>query len=298
MGYRVPLWYNDFRSRKGHRNDNAKGRLKMADVNEIRNTPGKSANECGMCHRTFSSADMHEGYCKECWPNELRFRRLFYRVYHMRLETELKKLGISVEKVSDKLADENGIPKKEVSKIQRFKMQELKGSEKAMFTLTCRGTLFAFPDNAEGIRYIKISGDKEERDWAEGVDCRERLVAALTDGREIYFLTQTGMILSTDTAFEPVKAFEQRDEVRNVCRYTKSGYAESYAQSITKRTNFENFAYDPVEKKFYTKGDDPVQITKNEALDTIYSPGFYELYLNCVNGGVPVFSVVDLLEEE
>lgn len=269
----------------------------MADANEIRNTPGQSANVCGMCHRTFPAADMHDGYCWECWPGELRFRRLFYKVYHLRLKSELNKLGIEVTDPSDKMADESGNPKKEVVKIQRFGMQELKSTEKAMFTISCRGTLFAVPDNAEGIRYIKISGDKEERAWAENVDCRERLAAALTDGKELYFLTQKGMILSTDPSFTPVKAWEHRDEVRRVCRYVKQGYAESFAQSITKRVNFENFAYDPSEKKFYTKDETPAQITKDEALDTIYFPGFYELYLNCVNGGVPVFSVVDLLEE-
>ena len=144
-------------------------------------------------------------------------KKQFYSSYRTRLADTLHDYDIEVLEESTEGISECGEPCNEVMEYEWMNVGCLR-NERALCTVYCRGCTFGFPDNGIGLRYLYLSSNSEDREWARKIDKNcESLLALCSDGKELYCLTGKGKIKSTAPNWKTIKLFDPIDERRKIC---------------------------------------------------------------------------------
>lgn len=171
------------------------------------------------CERCKKLCDLNYtgGLCFECWMEDYLLKKYFYSSYRTRLVETLHNNGIEVLEESTEGIFEYGEPCNKVTEYEWMKVVHLRKNERALFTLHCRGCTFGFPDNGIGLRYLYLSSNPEDREWARKIDIKNSLLAICSDGKELYCLTDEGEIKSTTPKWKTMKLLDPIDERRKIC---------------------------------------------------------------------------------
>lgn len=183
--------------------------------------------ECGKeCDLNYTAS-----LCLECWQNDFLLKREVYYAYGVRLACILKNYGIEVYNESQEGINKWGKPTFAVAEYDWMEGIHLREDERALFTFKCRGNLFGFPYNGIGLRYLYVSDVKTEKEWAKKIDVSHRLLAVCASDTELYYVTNNGVIRSTDPEWKPIKMFNALEECRTIC----SKFTEQQIQEFLKK---------------------------------------------------------------
>ena len=276
---------------------------------------------CARCGKTVRYKTMVSKLCPACWLQEIDTRRSFYRYYGELLEKALRERGVDV--LPETLAGSNAAgeaawPVVRYSWLNILPLRDdihAGNRERALYTVPCRGGLFALPSNGIAPRYLDLPLTPGFQKWAKDFLCsapHSYLAAIRSDGQELYIADQNGKVWSSDPMFQPFTLFDPQAETRRICGLL----SEEQIQVVLDRYqtgihHFDHFYYDCDHKKFFevlTDGnyyhgyDVSYQtVSKAELLSkwrVLNFAGFYNLYVQCVGGNIPLFAIVERLEED
>ena len=275
---------------------------------------------CARCGKMTPYKTMIRKLCPDCWLQEIEGRRSFYRYYGKMLEMALKERGIDV---LPEVLDGITVDGKAVKPVihypwlntipLRHNNQSLR--ERALYTVPCRGGMFAMPDNGIALRYLSVPATLGFQKWVKDYlnDApRSYLAAIRSDGQELYIAEQNGEVWSSTPGFEPFILFDIQAEVRRICSLLPEEKIQAAADRYqTGIHHFDHFYYDGDHKKFfevltdgnYYHGYDVSYRTVSKAgllsqWPVLNYSGFYDLYVQCLAGKIPLFAIVERLEED
>ena len=150
--------------------------------------------DCGKPITLFESRRQFTGRCRECWIKKLSSLRSKYNRYRPLLEDILKEKGIELEPPFTDGLDETGRPDHPIEDL-RQRILPLRDNEYALYLIRAGDGLLAFPDNGIGLRYIKVPSSEK---ILEAADFSGYLLAAGSDGKDIYILTGKGELFSSN----------------------------------------------------------------------------------------------------
>lgn len=188
-----------------------------ASMNDSQDHPTR---RCHQCNAPFD-LNYTGGLCLDCWQKEYSLKKAFYSSYTVRLRNELHNSGIEVLDESTKGVLESGEPVCKVKRCADIDTIPLRENERALFTVSCRDSVFAFPDSGIGLRYLSIA--PEDCEWARKIDAKESIMSICSDGRELYYLTEQGIIQSSSPEWNPKTLFDPIQECRTCCKSISGG---------------------------------------------------------------------------
>lgn len=150
--------------------------------------------DCGLPVTLYMSRHQFKGRFRACWIKRLFALRQKYSAYRPLLENILREKGIELEPVYADGLDETGRPDRPVEDL-KLGLPPLRENEYALYLMNAGGGVLAFPDNGISLRYIKAPSAKRV---LEAADSGEYLLAAGTDGKDIYSLTGKGDLYSSN----------------------------------------------------------------------------------------------------
>ncbi len=245
--------------------------------------------------------------------------RQFYKSYEDLLIEKLKEVGIEAKTNTTNQLTELGKPVVPTGTAYIYNLVPLRENEYALFVINAGSDgVYAFPDNGIGLRYLKF-GSNMERMETIGKFNNKYLLAAVSDGKNIYALTDEGVVIHNNAELdEKIKVF-------NKLEYCMSIWQENIEQSAVEQYINNNFnsvfvdldgapspIYYNTEKKVFVWDivsggyHDPVdhtyiQLSKKEVMRRMVDyPGFsVRRYIeDCKKGVIPMVAVVSLLEED
>ena len=276
---------------------------------------------CKGCGKESPAHSSYAGFCEECRKKELIGLRERYLKYRDLLCGYLQKQGIQLTPATTEGLNEIGRPAVTVKEERHDGFLPLGERQSAIYLFQAADGVMAFPDNGVGLRYIQ----PPSAHWMNEKADRNRLLAAGSDGKELYFFTEKGEILSTDAAWEKrlmydlnagcpeiVQQYFSQEEIRaaeeKFCRNTfEDRYVLIYESPYS---SFEMTFYDTSAKKFfivsafgsYHDGYEGVarQVSKEEALSRcIMLPFSLDAFIKeCEEGIVPRLFCISRLEEK
>lgn len=152
---------------------------------------------CKDCSRSltlYESRHQFKGMCRDCWMKKIAGLRDKYSRYRELLEDILREKGIELEPPFTDGLDETGRPDHSVENL-RLQISPLRDDEYALYLFRAGNGLLAFPDNGISLRYIKAPSSEK---ILEAADVHEYLLAAGSDGKDIYVLTGKGELYSSN----------------------------------------------------------------------------------------------------
>ena len=150
--------------------------------------------DCGKPISLFSYRNQFRGRCRECWLKTLPSLRAKYARYRALLEDILSEKGIALEPPFTDGLDETGRPDSSITDLG-LRLLPLRDNEYALYLFRAGKGLLAFPDNGIGLRYVEAPSAK---DVLEAADTHESLLAAGSDGKDLYVLTGKGELYSSN----------------------------------------------------------------------------------------------------
>ena len=274
--------------------------------------------ECKDCGQTI------QGKCRDCFLHHLEDVRQFIKPYGERFDAALREHGIHPQQSAFEGIDPYGralVPVPELSSCNLIPLREKLGmnQERALYTVNCRGDLFAIPDSMIGIRYITAHDpaalgkhpDLKEPASRNTIRSTSYILALRSDGEYLYYLTMGGYVLSENPSITPFSLFDPVQEAdRMIKAVITPGQIEQKADEIRKSTVYSFSSqcyYDPRAKVFfsclvdgnYYHGYDvsyPV-LTKENALNLTRISNLYTLHQELIKGIVPNSAVIEVLEE-
>ena len=276
---------------------------------------------CARCGKEVRYMTMVSKLCPACWLQEIDARRSFYRYYGELLEKALKERGIDVLPETLEELNAAGEATNQVIRHPQLNIIPLRGDmhgeyrERALYTIPCRGGIFALPDTGIALRYLALPDAPGFQKWAKDFLSSapgSYLAAIRSDGQELYIAEQDGKVWSSDPAFQSFVLFDPQAEARRICSLLPEDKIQAVLnQYQTGIHHFDQFYYDCDHKKFfkvladgdYYHGYDVSYLTvsKTELLSqwpVLNKSGFYNLYNECMGGDIPLFAIVDRLEED
>ena len=264
--------------------------------------------DCGTALSVYQRRSFFRGKCRDCWLKEIRRLRECYKPYQQELAAYLEKKGISLEKPFLDGLSETGRPLEQIAE-QKDGLLPLRQGEYALYLFSARDGVFAFPDNGIGLRYIKPSPDREFMNTLESIESNHQLLAAASDGRNVYVLDQYGTMYTTEKksplAKKPVGE-KIIDPLAHSLKIAKEYFTEEQIQTIAKKVCgsgiFEidsHTYYDPEAQKFFrvlTDGNSYhgyevsyEQLTKEEVMDrlTRFHFSLFNVKEFCQSGHLP-----------
>ena len=142
--------------------------------------------------------DKYRGMCKECWIKHIAKLRMRYGKYQDMLARWLAERGILLQPTYVEGLDNTGRPAFPVRDAD-VDMLPLRYNEYGVYLFEAGGGVLAFPDNGIGLRYIKAPSDKVV---IAANEITIRLLAAGSDGKYLYRLSDQGELYSTNEEFE------------------------------------------------------------------------------------------------
>ena len=270
---------------------------------------------CARCGKEVRYMTIVHKLCPDCWLQEIDARRTFYRYYGKLLEKALREREIDVLPETLEGSNAAGEAAKPVIRCPQLKILPLRDDERALYTVPCRGGIFALPCVGIALRYLSLPVAPDFRKWAEDFLSsapRSYLAAIRSDGQELYIADQNGKVWSSDPVFQPFALFDPQAEVRRICSLLPEDKIQAVSDLYQTGIHYLNyFYYDGDHKKFFkvlTDGDyyhgydvSYLTVSKTELLSkwpVLNYSGFYDLYIQCMSGDIPLFAIVDRLEED
>lgn len=149
--------------------------------------------ECKKPLSYFERRNQYNGMCRDCWVKVIAKQREKYREYQNFLEEYLREQGVMLNPSDTDGLDETGRPSDSV-KDKKIDILPLRDNEYALYLFEAGEGIFAFPSHGIGLRYIKAPSRQKFYGVAGG---HNRMLAAGTDGRVIYILTDKGKLFMT-----------------------------------------------------------------------------------------------------
>jgi len=272
---------------------------------------------CRMCDKTYTE-DYTAGLCVSCWQKVYDSKKEFYFQYKKRLDTALNERGIRTLDLSQKGIGKYGNPKSRVIEYDWMEGIHLRKNERALYTIFCRKCTFGFPSNGIGLRYLYVSTNTQDQEWARKVDFSGKALAITSDNEELYWLTEEGVIKSTKEEWNEFHLFNKVDECRKMCADIPIETIKSYISKLESESEYSKYRifkiynhtfYDANEKvafvvfadgNYYHGYDVSYFVySKKELLENIlaqYGETLYNISRQCSNDWVPKFAVADVLE--
>ena len=213
--------------------------------------------ECGRLLTICERRRFFNGLCRECWIRSIGSLRKEYAEYRGMLEYMTAQRGIRLEPPYTDGLDETGRPLQSIRTEEEADMLPLREGEYALYLMNAGDGIFAFPDNGIGLRYVRLPSDRTML----SVDKRNnRLLAAGSDGKDLYILTDQGILISTNPELRENAGPNIRViDIMPFCRETAGKYfteeqidaaaAEFCRKGISEISN--SYYYDSDAKKFF-----------------------------------------------
>ena len=153
-------------------------------------------NNCGTPLTLYESQNHYTGLCRDCWIKTLSKLRAKYSAYMPLLEDILREKEITLKPSFTDGLDDTGRPMGSI-KDQNLRVLPLRDNEYALYCFHAGDGILAFPNNGIGLRYVKAPSSPK---LLEAADVSEYLLAAGSDGNDIYVLTGKGDLYSSNSA--------------------------------------------------------------------------------------------------
>ncbi len=250
---------------------------------------------------------------------KLKELRNFYCPYEEMLVNKLREEGIEPISNSIKHIDAEGKPIFPTLQKYIFNLTPLRPDEYVLYTIEAKGIgVYAFPDNGIGLRYLKL-GTNINRIKSLKKFCNKGILAAVSDGINIYVLTEEGKVIHNNSDLtEEIRIFDkveycesvwkQNIEISAVEEYIKANYKD-YVIDLDKGNDC--YYFDTGAKAFFwhiERGGyhDPVEITnirltKRQMLEKLVNTPQFKIkkYIeSCRQGEITMFAVASLLDED
>lgn len=275
---------------------------------------------CAHCGKPVPYRTIVSELCPDCWLQEIDARRSFYRYYRKLLEATLKERGVNVLPESLEGSNIDGTVVMPV--VIRYPWLDVlplrntirDGNERVLYTVSCQGALFAMLSNGIALRYLFLPDTPGFQRWAEAFLCdipHSYVTAICSDGEDLYIADQNGTVWSSAPMFQRFTLFDTREEIRRICGLLPKEQVQAITDPYrTGIHHLNDFYYDGDHKKFfyihadgnYYHGYDVryLTVSKSELFSRRPSLNrtFYDLYVQCLGGNVPLFAIAELLEED
>lgn len=270
--------------------------------------------KCHSCGKEILYRNAYSGFCKDCWENELIRLRKHYQKYENMLREYLQKQGIELAPITTEGLDESGRPEFSV-KDESYDILPLRDNEYAIYLFKVSGGVMALPNNRIGLRYIKPPLAAWIKEKAE----HPRLLAAGSDGNDLFLLTINGEIISTNSDWEKRELFNlQAGCPEIVHQYFSEEEIQLAQENFCKErfitvdgsvSNLHQTFFDTSAKKFfvvyadgnYYHGYDTgsYQTSKEKVISSLIRFRFsLEDFINeCEDGIIPKFFLICSLDE-
>lgn len=150
--------------------------------------------DCGRPITLFEYRNQFRGTCRECWLKKLPSLRKKYSRYRLLLEDILHEKGVRLEPMYTDGLDETGRPDHSIKDLG-LRLLPLRDNEYALYLFRAGNGVLAFPDNGINLRYIKAPSSEI---ILEAADVSDSLLAAGSDGKDVYVLTGKGELFSSN----------------------------------------------------------------------------------------------------
>ena len=272
---------------------------------------------CRVCDKTYTE-DYTAGLCASCWKKDYDLKKEFYFPYKKRLDTALDEIGIITSDLSQKGIREYGIPEFEVIEHDWMEGIHLRKNERALYTVPCRNCTFGFPSNGIGLRYLYVSTNRQDQEWAKKVDFSDRILAITSDNEELYWLTEKGVIKSTKPYWNEFYLFYNVDECRKICAIIPCESVKLHISKLESGSKYGEYRIFNIQHHTFYDANAKVVFTvfadgnyyhgydvsyfvhsKKEVLERILAYGhrsLYDISRECSIGQIPAFAVADMLE--
>ncbi len=311
-----------FFSRKNREDNGRAQKTEKKDCNPNLSIPQQSTYRCSYCREILP--DKHGDYlCSNCRKIEERFATEYYGGYKNRLVEFLSKMGIDVNTYfTTEYTTTDGRPKNQVKVLDELDAIPLRKNEWARYSFICRGSVYCFPQNGIGIRYIKISSLPDEYIWAKSVALSGGIIAMCSDGKNIYYVDEKGIIKSTDRNWIEISLFDSVQECINIISSIsdESIYEEIKSRKAVSPDGSENIIeisgyrygrypytyYDFSQKMFFIMsitmdhcGDEVgyYRVEKGKVMERLSKEEPYTMWKKVKEGKVPSVAVVNYLPE-
>ncbi len=270
---------------------------------------------CKACGKPISRYERRvrgrEGFCAECWVEELSQRREMFGAYEKMLLDALDAKGIPALGTDTLDLAPDGQPERYHAKEERnHEMIRLRETEYVIGAFRLRGGWFAIPASGSALRYIKPSADGKLMEFLAKSSSRTVLAAA-AGTKEAYYLTEAGTVYSTDARMNEVQIFDPSERIREI---TEAHFTE---EEMQKRVDefldgsiraIDRYYYDTAAHAFfrvladgnYYHGYDvsyPV-LTKEEVLERLARrPDVIDAERLCGDGVIPLTEFVKRLPD-
>lgn len=274
--------------------------------------------KCRTCNTTYTE-DFTAGLCISRWKKDYNSKKVFYFPYKKRLDAALNEMGIRTIELSLKEIRTYGSPKTQVIEYDWMEGIHLRKGERALYTISCRNCTFGFPSNGIGIRYLHVSTNKHNQEWARKVHFSDVILAITSDNEELYWLTEKGVIKSTKDDWNETRLFYKVDECRKICAYISHESINLHISRLEAVSQYNKYGifslfndtfYDANAKVAFTvfadgnyyHGYDVSYITntKKDLLENLVSSygygNLYNISKKCSSGQIPTFAVADILD--
>ncbi|MBQ5541687.1 MAG: hypothetical protein IIU06_01320 [Erysipelotrichales bacterium] len=210
---------------------------------------------CVRCGKPLPIAkkwNSYYGMCRECWLKELPQLRKNYAVYEKRFRTYLSGQGVTLKENYTVGLDETGRPPYSVKDVDKG-LLPLRDNEYALYLFDVRDAVLAFPSNAISLRYIKPSGNPE---FMKSLGRQERLLCAVSDGKDFYALSGRGEIFSSNPEWDKRRMFEPLEYCREIAKsyFTEEeirSAVEAFCTKGIQNVGGDRTYYDPEAQKFF-----------------------------------------------
>ena len=229
---------------------------------KLQSIPAKSEDNPKPCKRCEKETPIFEtsayrGMCRACWVKEVARLREKYGKFTLMLRRHLTEHGVVLKENYTDGLDETGRPLCPVRDAHNRAVC-LRKDEYALWLLDVRDAVFAFPDNAIGLRYTVSSAVEAFMDRAYALFRVSSLLTAVSDGHDLYALDERGKILSTDPAWHGKILFDAAEyclQLAETC-FTKEEVQRAVDEFCTREypcIKEESFGFCPVGGLFYDR---------------------------------------------
>lgn len=276
---------------------------------------GELTVPCRVCGKPISRRERRvkgkEGFCGDCWTEELKKRREMFGAYERMLLEALEAKGIQAQGTDTLDLAPDGQPEGYHAKEGRnHQMIRLRESEYAIGTFRMKGGWFAIPASGSALRYIRPSLDGKLMEFLAKSSSRTVLAAA-AGAKEVYYLTGDGIIQSTDERMDQARVFDPAERIREL---TEAYFTE---EEIEKRVDvfldgtirpLDGFYYDTAAHAFfrvladgnYYHGYDvsyPVMSREDVVKRLLWNPDVIDAEYLCKKGEIPLAEFVRRLPD-